>query len=114
MQDGDEEHCEVASQGSRRTMPKMEDKETLRPSDKRKIKHLLKQVKSDDKELEERHLEVLNHIKEEDQEALDAEEVVYDAHGSHMMEIIERLEQLEVVESQCRCRQYQQRIPHIA
>ena len=77
---------------------KMEGKETLGPSDKRKIKRLLEQVKDDDKEFEERHLDVLNHISEEDQDALDAEEEVYDAHGSRVMEIIERLEQLEVVD----------------
>ena len=77
---------------------KMEGKETLGPSDKRKIKRLLEQVKDDDKEFEERHLDVLNHISEEDQDALDAEEEVYDAHGSRVMEIIERLEQLEVAE----------------
>ena len=67
----------------------MDGKETLGTSDKRKIKRLLEQVKDDDREFEERHLDVLNHIKEDNQEALDAEEVVYDAHGSHVMEIIE-------------------------
>ena len=55
-------------------------------------------MKDDDKEFEERHLEVLNYIKEDNQEALDAKEVVYDAHDIRVMEIIERLEQLEVVE----------------
>ena len=38
---------------------KMASKETLGPSDKRKIKHLLKQVKDVDKEFEERHLDVI-------------------------------------------------------
>ena len=70
----------------------------LAPSDKRKIKRLLEQVKDDDKEFEERHLEVLNHVDEQDQDTIDVEEKVYDAHGSRMMEIIERLEQLEVLE----------------
>ena len=77
---------------------KLEGKETLGPSDKRKLKRLLDQVKDDDREFEERHLEVLNYIKEDDQDALDAEEEIYDAHGSRVMEIIDRLEQLEVVE----------------
>ena len=77
---------------------KMEGKETLGPSDKRKIKRLLEQVKNNDKEFEERHIEVLNDINEEDQDALDAEEEVYGAHGNRAMEIIERLEQLEVAE----------------
>ena len=66
--------------------------------DERKIKRLLEQVKDDDKKFQERHLDVLNHISDEDQEALDAEEEVYDAHGSCIMEIMERLEQLEVVD----------------
>ena len=76
----------------------MEGKETLGSSEKRKIKHLLEQVKDDDKKFVERHLKVLNHISKEDQDTLDAEEEVYDAHSSRVMEIIERLEQLEVVE----------------
>ena len=76
----------------------MEGKKTIGPSDKQKIKCLLKQVKDNDKEFEERHLEILNYIKEEDQDALDAEEKVYNAHGSRVMEIVERSEQLEVVE----------------
>ena len=38
---------------------KMEGKEMLGPSDKRKIKRLLEHVKDDDKEFEERHLKVL-------------------------------------------------------
>ena len=50
-------------------------------------------------EFEERRLEVLNYINEEDQDAIDTEEKVYDTHGSRVMEIIiDRLEQLEVVE----------------
>ena len=77
---------------------KVEGKETLGPSDKRKINRLLEQVKDDDKEFEECHLDIVNHISEEDQDTLDAEEKVYDAYGSRVMEIIERLEQLEVVE----------------
>ena len=77
---------------------KMEGKKTLGPSDKRKIKRLLEQVKDDDKEFEERHIEVLNYINEEHQDAIDAEEEVYDAHGCRVMEIIEKLEQLEVAE----------------
>ena len=38
---------------------KVEGKETLGPSDKRKIKRLLEQVKDDDKDFEERHLDFL-------------------------------------------------------
>ena len=48
----------------------------LGPSDQRKIKRLMEQIKEDEKEFEQRHLEVLNFIKEEDQETLHAEETV--------------------------------------
>ena len=93
----------------------MEGKDTLGPSDKRKIKHLPEQVKDDVKEFEEHHLQVLNYIKEDHQETLDAEEVVYDAHDSCVIEIIERLEQLEVVEeSMLLPTVYQRLIPRIA
>ena len=44
------------------------------------------------------HFEVLTYISEEDVDALDVEEEVYNAHGSHVMEIIDRLEQLTVIE----------------
>ena len=77
---------------------KVEGKETLGPSDKWKIKRFFEQVKDSDKEFEERHIEVLNYINKEDQGALNEKEEVYDAHGSRVMEIIERLEQLGVVE----------------
>ena len=77
---------------------KLEGKRTLGPSEQRKIKRLLEQVREDDTEFEQRHLEVLDFIKEEDQEALDAEETVSDKHGNRVMEIVERLEQLESIE----------------
>ena len=77
---------------------KLEGKTTLGPSEQRKIKRLLEQVREDDKEFEQRHLEVLDFIKEEDQEALDAEETISDEHGNRVLEIVERLEQLESIE----------------
>ena len=77
---------------------KLEGKTMLGPSEQRKIKCLLEQVREGDKEFEQRHLEVLDFIKEEDQEALDAEETISDEHGNHVMEIVERLEQLEAIE----------------
>ena len=77
---------------------KLEGKTELVSSDQRKIKRLMEQVKEDDKEFEERHLEVLNFIDEGDQDSLDAEESVSDEHGNRVMESLERLEQLETVE----------------
>ena len=77
---------------------RLESKMTLRPSDHRRIKRLLEQVKENDREFMERHLEVLNFIEEEDRETLEAEEKAYDAHGSRVMELRERLEEMEEVE----------------
>ena len=81
-----------------RDIAKLEGKSELASSDQRKIKRLLEQVKEDDKEFEQRHLEVLDFIDEEDQDSLEAEESVCDEHGNRVMELLERLEQLEVVE----------------
>ena len=76
----------------------LEGKATLGPSDQRRIKHHLDQVKEDDKEFEKRHLEVLNFVREEDCESLEAEEKAYDAHNNRVMEVRKRLEELEEVE----------------
>ena len=42
----------------------LEEKETLTPSDQRKIKHLKDQVKEHDQEFQKRHIEVLEFIEE--------------------------------------------------
>ena len=72
---------------SKRDIAKLEGKTELVPSDQRKIKRLMEQVKEDDKEFEERHLEVINFIHEGDQDSLDAEESVSDEHGNRVMEL---------------------------
>ena len=77
---------------------KSEGKTELVSSDQRKIKRLMEQVREDDKEFEERHLEVFNFIDERDQDSLEAEESVSDEHGNRVMELLERLEQLKIVE----------------
>ena len=41
---------------------KLEEKETLSPADRRKVKRLKDQVKENDREFEQRHIEVLNFI----------------------------------------------------
>ena len=69
-----------------REIAKMKGKETPGPSDKWKIERLLEHVKDDDKEFEECHLEVLSYVSEEDQNTIDAEEKVYDAHSSRVLE----------------------------
>ena len=71
---------------------------TLGLIDQWRIKCLQEQVKEDDKEFGEHHLEVVNFIKEEDRETLEMEENAYYAHGSHVMELCERLAEMEEVE----------------
>ena len=61
---------------------KLEGKTDLVSSDLRKIKRLQEQVKEDDKEFEQRHLEVLDLIDERDRDTLEAEEKVFDQHGN--------------------------------
>ena len=77
-----------------RDIVKLEGKSDLNPNDERKIKRLTEQVKEDDKSFEERHLEVLDFI-DEDQDTLKAEETICDEHGNRVMELLERLNQLE-------------------
>ena len=81
-----------------RDIAKLEVKSELASSDQWKIKRLLDQVKEDDKEFEQWHLEVLDFMDEEDQDSLEAEESICDEHGNRIMELLERLEQLEVAE----------------
>ena len=73
----------------------MEEKETLTPSELKRIVRLNDQVKEYDQEFEKRHMEVLDFIEEEDQVALNAEEKVLDEHVNRVADIIERLEKLE-------------------
>ena len=56
----------------KRDTAKLEGKSELASNDEWKIKRLLEQVKKDDKDFEQRHLEVLNFIDEEDQDSLEA------------------------------------------
>ena len=74
---------------------KLEEKEGLTPSDKRKIKHFKEQAMEHDRDFEQCHLEVLNFIEAEDKAALDSEEAIFDEHMDRVTEIIEQLEQLE-------------------
>ena len=70
------------------------ERNTITPSDQRKIKCLKDQVKEHDQEFEKRHIEVLDFIEEEDQAALDSEEKVFVEHVNRVSDIIERLEDL--------------------
>ena len=78
-----------------RDISSLEEKETLTPSERRKIMRLNDQVKEHDQEFEKRHMEVLDFIEEEDQVALNSEEKVFDEHVNRVADIIERLEKLE-------------------
>ena len=63
--------------------------------DQRKIKCLNEQAKEHNHDFEQRHVDVLNFIKTEDQAALDSEEAVFNEHVNCISDIIKRLEQLE-------------------
>ena len=78
-----------------RDIEKLEEKETLSPSDRRKVKRLKDQVKENDREFEQRHIEVLDFIESEDQTTLNDEETIFDEHVNRVADIIERLELLE-------------------
>ena len=70
----------------------MEEKETLTPSDQRKIKRLKDQVKEHTRSSRNAILRSLDFIEEEDQAALDSEEKVFDEHVNRVSDIIEKLE----------------------
>ena len=74
---------------------KIEEKEELTPSDKKKIQCLKELAKEHDREFEERHVQVLNFIAAEDTAALETEESIFNEHVDHVTKLIERLEQLE-------------------
>ena len=78
-----------------RDITTLETKEGLTPVDQRKVKRLKEQVKETDREYEERHVQVLDFIKEEDKETLDSEEAIFEKHVDRVSDILERLEQLE-------------------
>ena len=78
-----------------RDISSLEEKETITPSERKRIAHLKDQVKEHDQEFEKRHMEVLDFIEEEDQTTLDAEEKVFDEHVNRVSDIMERLEKLE-------------------
>ena len=78
-----------------RDISSLEEKETLTPSERKRIARLKDQVKEHDQEFEKRHMEVLDFIEEEDQTTLDAEEKVFDEHVNRVSDIMERLEKVE-------------------
>ena len=73
-----------------RGISSLEEKETLTPSERRKIKRLKDQIREHDQEFETRHMVVLDFIEEEDQTDLDSEEKVFDEHVNRVSDIMER------------------------
>ena len=73
----------------------LEAKEELEPSDLRKVNRFREQVKEIDRDYEERHLEVLNMVENEDQDTLALEEEVFDKHVNRVADILEKLGALE-------------------
>lgn len=76
----------------------LEKKEVLAPPDQSKLERLLQQVKENDTEFEERHLDVLNFIEEGDEETLGKEETIYDEHVNRVVDLTERMERIKVPE----------------
>ena len=72
-----------------RDIATLETKEGLTPADQRKVKRLKEQVKETDREYEERHVQVLDFIKEEDKETLDSEEAIFEKHVDRVSDILE-------------------------
>ena len=62
----------------------------------------MEQLKDNDSNFEQRHLEVLSFIQEEDQETLTQEEAVFDEHVNRVSELVERVEQLDIPEKEVR------------
>ena len=56
------------------------------------------QIKDNDIEFEQRHLEVLNFVKEDNQDTVDQEEAIFNEHVNRVAELIERLEEFEFPE----------------
>ena len=76
----------------------LEDKEELALQDRHKVERLLEQINDNDTNFEQRSLEVLNFIEEEDQDTLSQDEAVFDEHVNRVAELVERMEQLDIPE----------------
>ena len=74
----------------------LEGQEELTFDDRRMVERLLEQLKDNDSTFEQRHVEVLNFIEEEDQEALNQEEAVFDEHVDRVAELTRRIERLRI------------------
>ena len=55
----------------------------------------MKQIKDNNTEFEQGHLEIVNFVKENDQNTVDQEEALFDEYVNHVAELIERLEKFE-------------------
>ena len=79
-----------------RDIADLEHKEELADQDQRKVERLLEQIKDNDASFETRHLEVLDLIKEDDEDTLKQEEEVFDEHVNRVAELTGRLERLNI------------------
>ena len=80
----------------------LEGKVELTHQDRWKVERILEQLKDNDSSFELRHLEVLNFIQEEDEETLSQEEAVFYEHVGRVVELITRVEQLDIPEEEVR------------
>ena len=80
----------------KRDIAKLEAQEELAQHDQRKAERLMDQIKNNDTEIEQRHLEDLNFVKEDNQ--VDQKEAVFDEHVNRVAELIECFEEFELPE----------------
>ena len=83
-----------------RDITTLEGTEELTLDDRRMVEHLLEQFKDNDSTFEQRHIEILNFIEEEDQEALNQEEAVFDEHVDRVAELTRRIKRLHIPEKE--------------
>ena len=83
-----------------RDIATLEGIEKLTLQDRRMVECLLEQLKDNDSSFEQRHLEVLNFIEEEDQETLSQKEAVFDEHVNRVAKLIKRIKRLDIHEKQ--------------
>ena len=79
-----------------REVVNLEKKVYFMDEDQRKIERLIDQIKDNDTDFEQRHLDVLNFVSEDDEDTLQREEAIFDEHVDRVTELIERLEHLKL------------------
>ena len=79
-----------------REIVNLEKKVDLMDEDQRKIERLIDQIKNNDTDFEQRHLDVLDIVSEDDEDMLQREEAMFDEQVNRVTELSERLEHLKI------------------